>query len=80
MVDPSTKKVSSSIDSSYRYVVAYGVVFLLFFAISRTKLGYAFIYYSLVLALLFVCVTEAPFIVSLVAPITNPNSVQTIVK
>lgn len=68
---------TTAVNNSYRFIVAYVFAFLIFFGISRSKVGYNFIYYALVLALLFLCLTEAPYIAGLLSPITNPNSVQT---
>jgi len=57
----------------YKYLIAYGLAILIFIGITKTKIGYNLVYYILVLALLFVAVTQYKFIVDALSPITNYN-------
>jgi ABC-type polysaccharide/polyol phosphate export permease len=61
-------------DKSYQYIVAYGIAIIVFVMISKTKTGYSILYYSLVLALMFLLVTQANTIVSYLTPIMNKNA------
>lgn len=61
-------------DKSYQYIVAYGIAIIIFVMISKTKTGYSLLYYSLVLALMFLLVTQANTIVSYLTPIMNTKA------
>lgn len=58
-------------DSEYKYIVAYAIAGIIFFLIIKTKIGYVFMYYSLLLAILFVFVTQYKFISKSLAPIAG---------
>lgn len=48
--------------SAYGLILGYGILFLFLWAISKTRLGYATIYYGLVLLILFLVATQYRFI------------------
>lgn len=58
--------------STYQWVLAGFLVFLLLIFVSRTDTGYRIIYYGLVLMLLFLFVTQWQFIAQALAPIGTP--------
>jgi hypothetical protein len=62
--------------SVYRVVLAWAVVIVLIVLISKTRAGYAFVYYSLVLMLLFLILTQYQFFQWALAPITSGAAFQ----
>lgn len=63
------------IDSGYKYILAYGVFFMIIIFIMKYKAGYALVYYILVLALFLLLVVESKFIVQALTPLYT-NSIK----
>lgn len=73
MVTMSTNQNTGNIEhigGEYKYILAYGVIIMIVIFIMKFKAGYAFIYYTLVLALFLLVVLESRFIVQALSPIT----------
>lgn len=57
--------------SGWKYILAYTVAIAIFIGLSKFKAGYAAIYYCLLLALMFLVITQAKFIYDALKPITG---------
>lgn len=57
--------------SAWKYVLAYTIIIATLVLISKSRVGYTAIYYSLVLCLLFLFVTQARFIYNAILPVTG---------
>lgn len=57
--------------SVYRVILAWSIVILAIVLLSRTRAGYTVVYYSLVLMLVFLVVTQYQFFASALEPITS---------
>ena len=55
--------------SGFTYILAYTVAIAIMVMISKTRIGYIAIYYSLSLALMFLVVTQSQFIANALAPL-----------
>lgn len=66
--------VTSATNSGYKYILAYGIMFMMLFFASKTKVGYTAIYYLLVLSIVILLVTQYQFIAQAMQPLTaNSN-------
>lgn len=66
--------MAGAIESGYKYVLAYGMLIMILVFTAKFKAGYNAIYYTLILLLFLVLVTESKFIVTALAPITATAS------
>jgi hypothetical protein len=55
--------------SGYKYIIAYGVMIAILVLVSKTKVGYVAIYYSLILSLFLLLVTHSDFVKNILAPL-----------
>lgn len=62
---------NSTHPSAYMYLAAWALVLIVLFGLSRTKIGYVVIYYTLILAIVFLIVTQYNAIGAVLAPITT---------
>lgn len=65
------------INAAFKATLAYLVMFMLLWAFSKTRLGYAAIYYGLCLILLFLLVTQYRWIAAVLAPLSSPTPTAT---
>lgn len=59
--------------SAYQVIVAWTLVLLLLWLIAQAKIGATLIYYTLVVMILFLVLTQYQAITSLLAPFTAPG-------
>jgi hypothetical protein len=72
---PSTNPaVYTDIGSGFKWVLAYTIAIVIFVLIAKFKAGYTAIYYSLLLCLLFLLVTQARFIYNALSPLFTPQT------
>lgn len=69
-----TQTSDQTVSSAYRYMIAWLVIFVILFLLNRSRLGHAAIYYTLVLALVLLFITQAGAISSLVGPLQPGGS------
>lgn len=69
----TNQNVYTMTGSGYTFVFSYLVVILILVFISKTRIGYVSIYYLLILTILLLFVTQAQFIASAIANITQGN-------
>jgi len=62
--------------ATYRWIVAWLFILALLVFVNKTRSGHVIIYYSLVLMVMLVMLTEAPFIVGILEPIGKPAPIQ----
>ncbi len=62
-------------DSGYKLILAYAVTITLVIAITKTRIGYTIVYYTLVLSLLLLLVINAKFINDTLSPIGRDTNV-----
>lgn len=74
LVSPQQITMTTPSVSAYQYLVAWGVIFLILALINRSRIGHAAIYYTLVLAIVLLIVTQADAITSLLTPIIPHNN------
>lgn len=67
-------EVTSSAGSGYQYLLAYTVAIAIMILIAQTKIGYRLIYYSLVLSLMLLFVTQSQFFIKAIEPLTIPST------
>jgi len=70
---PKTDSTAQDV-SAYRWVIAFSVIGLALFLISKWKVGYILIYYLAALALTFLLLTQYQAITTLLAPFNNGGS------
>lgn len=58
----------------YHYMIAWTFIILLFVLLSRTKVGHTLVYYSLLLMLAFVLVTQYQWVQYILDPIIGSKS------
>lgn len=66
-----TYGVTSDVMQAYRTLLAWGLLLSVIYLIGKTRAGYAAIYYSEVLILLFLFATQAQFFREKLTPITQ---------
>ena len=59
--------------SAYRWVIAFSVIGLILYLISKWKVGYTLLYYLAALALLFLILTQYQAITTLLAPFNSTS-------
>ncbi len=59
---------------AYKATVAYAVMFVLLWALSKTQAGYALIYYGLCLMIFFLLVTQYQWIAQALSPLDTSGS------
>ncbi len=70
----ATTSTTAPTYTAYQIIVAWLLFGLLAWLLAKTKIGYTLIYYVLVLAILFLVLTQYQAITSLLAPLrSNPN-------
>jgi hypothetical protein len=57
-----------TVQSAYRYLAAWTVILVVLFLMAKTKIGYTAIYYVLVLAIVFLLITQYQAIQTVIAP------------
>lgn len=70
-VNPPKADSTASDVSAYRWVLAFSVIGLILFLISKWKVGYILIYYLAALALTFLLLTQYQAITTLLAPFNS---------
>lgn len=73
-VNPPKADSTANDVSAYRWVLAFSVIGLILFLISKWKVGYILIYYLAALALTFLLLTQYQAITTLLAPFNNGGS------
>jgi hypothetical protein len=59
-------------ENTFRWLVGWAVVIVLAALANRTRFGHAFLYYSLMLMLIFLVVTQYRFIIAALGPVGQP--------
>lgn len=62
VTDTLTFGTPGTVDTAYGLILGYGILLLFLWAISKTRIGYAAIYYGLCLLILLLVATQARFI------------------
>lgn len=70
--DDAQKQVAQSV-SAYRWVIAFTVIGILLFLISKWRVGYTLLYYLAALLLFFIVLTQYQAITTLLAPFNSLN-------
>lgn len=71
-------EVGGSVDTdagmgaAYRWLLAWALMILMLGVVSKTRLGHVIIYYSLLLSIVFVLVTQYRFIAQALSPLGQP--------
>lgn len=78
-VDPSLIPLSAidianNTSAAYRYTVAYLFIIVITYAITRTKVGYKIVYYSLILMIVLVLLTQYKAISSILQDVVSANA------
>jgi hypothetical protein len=63
--------LEAAAESGYHVLLAYAIVAVSLIFLARSRAGYAAIYYSLILLILFLFVTQANWFAANLAPLTN---------
>ncbi len=71
----STPTLAQGVGDEYKYILAYGIFIAFLTLVTRSKIGYAIVYYVLVLAILFLMVTESKFIAEALKPISHSSGI-----
>lgn len=69
--DQQQNGLGSTLGSAYRYLLAWAVGIVLLALLNRSRLGHALIYYTLILMIAFLVVTQAPYIAAALAPLSE---------
>lgn len=72
-IPASLVAAANSTAVAYRYLIAYTFIILLLALLNRTKVGHVVVYYSLLLMVVFVLVTQSGWVTWLLSPITGGN-------
>lgn len=62
---------SGDVFAAYKTILAWGILLMFLYVVGKTRWGYAAIYYSEVLILLFLFATQAQFFREKLSPITK---------
>lgn len=66
-----TQTSDQTVSTAYRYIAAWTLVLIALFLLTKSRLGYAAVYYTLLLAIVLLFVTQYQAIASILAPVSQ---------